>query len=192
MGGTLSALFWCLCQKLSLSPLYFNKTLLHKSSEQSSLVSGPRLNYSPEAKNPRVFAWFSNKLSIPLGASVSEFSVLETTLWNCSPVVLGHGSSSASTLIFSKLSSLMVFRFLDCKHEKKCDANHPVSILDWLWIAQFSLVTNFEVCILVYIYILIMSLLIILNLTRLHLCILRFIFGLFSIYDIKIFSIAVI
>ena len=27
-GGTLSAPFWCLCQRLSLSPLYFNKTLL--------------------------------------------------------------------------------------------------------------------------------------------------------------------
>ena len=45
--------FWCLCQKLSPSPLYFNKTLLHKSSERSSLVSGPGLNLSPpEAKNP--------------------------------------------------------------------------------------------------------------------------------------------
>ena len=33
--------------------LYFNKTLSHKSSEQSSLVSGPGLNSSPpEAKNP--------------------------------------------------------------------------------------------------------------------------------------------
>ena len=50
-----SALFWCLCQKLSLSPLYSNKTLLHKSSEQSSLISGPRLNSSPPgAKNPGV------------------------------------------------------------------------------------------------------------------------------------------
>ena len=38
---------WCLCQKLSLSPLSFNKTLLHKSSEQSSLVLGPGLNSSP-------------------------------------------------------------------------------------------------------------------------------------------------
>ena len=28
--GTLSAPFWCLCQKLCLSPLYFNKTLSHK------------------------------------------------------------------------------------------------------------------------------------------------------------------
>ena len=57
--------FWCLCQKLSLFPLYFNKTLLHKSSEQSSLVSGPGLNSSPlEAKNPGVFSWFSNNLSI--------------------------------------------------------------------------------------------------------------------------------
>ena len=47
--------FWCLCQKLSLSPLYFNKTLLHKSSEWSSLVSGPGLNSSPPGtKNPGV------------------------------------------------------------------------------------------------------------------------------------------
>ena len=62
--GTLSAPFWCLCQKLSLSPLYFNKTLLHKSSERSSLVSGPRLNSSPPgAKNPGVFTWFNNNLS---------------------------------------------------------------------------------------------------------------------------------
>ena len=54
--GTLSAPFWCLCQKFSLSLLYFNKTLFHKSSERSSLISGPRLNSSPpEAKNPGVF-----------------------------------------------------------------------------------------------------------------------------------------
>ena len=63
MGGTLSATFWCLCQKLSLSPLYLNKTLLHKSSERSSLVSGPRLNSPPGAKNPGVFVWFNNNLS---------------------------------------------------------------------------------------------------------------------------------
>ena len=54
-GGTLSAPFWCLCQKLSLSPLYFNKTLLHKSSERSSLISGLGLNSSPPgAKNPGI------------------------------------------------------------------------------------------------------------------------------------------
>ena len=53
-GGTLSALFWCLCQRLSLSPLYFNKTLLHKSSERSSLITGPGLNSSPKAKNPGI------------------------------------------------------------------------------------------------------------------------------------------
>ena len=40
----------------TFSLLYFNKTLLHKSSEQSSLVSGPGLNSPPpEAKNPSVF-----------------------------------------------------------------------------------------------------------------------------------------
>ena len=42
--GSFSALFWCLCQKLSLSFLYFYKTLLHKSSQWWSLISGPRLN----------------------------------------------------------------------------------------------------------------------------------------------------
>ena len=51
--GVLFSPFWYLCQKLTLSPLYVNKTLLHKSSERSSLVSGPGLNSSPlEAKNP--------------------------------------------------------------------------------------------------------------------------------------------
>ena len=54
-GDTLSALFWCLYQKLSLSPLYLNKTLLHKSSEWSSFVFGPGLNSSPlVTKNPSV------------------------------------------------------------------------------------------------------------------------------------------
>ena len=47
-----------------LSPLYFNRTLLHRSSEGSSLISGPQLNSSPlEAKNPGVFGSFSNNLS---------------------------------------------------------------------------------------------------------------------------------
>ena len=71
----------CLCQKLSLSLLYFNKTLLHKSSEQSSLVSGPRLNSSPpEAKNPGIISWFSNNLSSwgltrdPLGQGKNAWS----------------------------------------------------------------------------------------------------------------------
>ena len=64
-AGTLSTPFWCLCQKLSLSPLYFNKPLLHKSSERSSLISGPGLNSSPpEAKNPGVFVWFSTTLHL--------------------------------------------------------------------------------------------------------------------------------
>ena len=63
-GGYSSAPFWCLCQKLSLSPLYFNKILLHKSSERSGLVSGPRLISSPPgAKNPGVFVWFNKNLS---------------------------------------------------------------------------------------------------------------------------------
>ena len=70
-GGYSSAPFWCLCQKLSLSPLYFNKALLHKSSEWSSLVSGSGLNSSPPgAKNPGVFAWFNSNLSTALSASL--------------------------------------------------------------------------------------------------------------------------
>ena len=52
---TLSAPFWGLYQKLSISLFYFNKTLLHKSYEQSILGSDPRLNSSPEAKNPSIF-----------------------------------------------------------------------------------------------------------------------------------------
>ena len=44
------------CQKLYVSLLYFNKSLLHKNSERSSLFSGPGLNSSPlEAKNPGIF-----------------------------------------------------------------------------------------------------------------------------------------
>ena len=63
---TSSGVLPAICQKLSLSPLYFNKTLLHKSSERSSLVSGPGLNSSPpEAKNPGGFSWVSNNFSIP-------------------------------------------------------------------------------------------------------------------------------
>ena len=54
LEGTLSVPVWCLCQKLSLSLLYFNKTLLHKSSKWSSLISGPGSNSSPEATNPGV------------------------------------------------------------------------------------------------------------------------------------------
>ena len=65
-----SAPFWCLCQKLSLSPLYFNKTLLHKSSEWSSLVSGPGLNSSPPgAKNPGVI----QQQPFILGAHLGSF-----------------------------------------------------------------------------------------------------------------------
>ena len=47
-------------------PFIFNKTLLHKSSERSSLISGPGLNSSLlQAKNPSVFSWVSNNLSPP-------------------------------------------------------------------------------------------------------------------------------
>ena len=39
----------------AFSLLYFNKTLLHKSSERSSLVTGPRLTSPLEVKNPGIF-----------------------------------------------------------------------------------------------------------------------------------------
>ena len=54
-GGTLSVPFWCLCQKFSLSLLYLNKTLLHKISEWSSLITACGSKSSPpEAMNPCV------------------------------------------------------------------------------------------------------------------------------------------
>ena len=50
--------------------LYSLIKLLHKSSEWSNLVSGPRLNSSPpEAKNPGIFSLFSNSLSLWLFCS---------------------------------------------------------------------------------------------------------------------------
>ena len=45
-GATLSAFFIWICQKICLSLLYFNKLYYPKSSERSSLVTGPRLNSS--------------------------------------------------------------------------------------------------------------------------------------------------
>ena len=52
--------------------------LLHKSSQQSSLISGPKLNSSPpEAKNPSIFVWFSNNLQ-----SHDPFSLPVCFIWN--------------------------------------------------------------------------------------------------------------
>ena len=78
-GVTLSAPFWCLCQNLSLPLLYFNKTLLHKSSEWSSLVTGTRLNcFPPEAKNPGVF----HDSATALQYSVSVCFPSNVSLWD--------------------------------------------------------------------------------------------------------------
>ena len=53
--------------------------MLHKSSEWSSLVSGPGLNLSPpEAKNPGVL-YFSNSLSLPCIAMALSPSVRGST-----------------------------------------------------------------------------------------------------------------
>ena len=52
LKSTILVYYHC-SQKLSLSPLYFNKTLWHKSSEWSSLLSVSGLKSPPpEAKNP--------------------------------------------------------------------------------------------------------------------------------------------
>ena len=52
--GTLSVPFWYLCQKLSLFYTLI-KLYYTKSTEQSSLITGPRSNSSPlEAKNPGI------------------------------------------------------------------------------------------------------------------------------------------
>ena len=42
-GGTLSVHFWCLCQKFSLSLLYFNKTWLHKKLQVVKPYLWPRI-----------------------------------------------------------------------------------------------------------------------------------------------------
>ena len=51
-GGTLSAPFWCLCQKLSLSPLYFNKLYYTKA------LSDPASSLAPDwirlLRRPRI------------------------------------------------------------------------------------------------------------------------------------------
>ena len=56
VGDTFSSPFWYLCQKLCLSLVYVNKPLTQKSSERSSLITGPGLNsFPPEAKSPGIF-----------------------------------------------------------------------------------------------------------------------------------------
>ena len=82
--GTLSTPFWCLCQKLSLSPLYFNKTLLHKSSEWSSLISGPRLNSSPPgAKNPGVMIQQQPFITFPTKVHLVKAMVFPVVMYGC-------------------------------------------------------------------------------------------------------------
>ena len=71
--------------ELSLSLLYLNKTLLHQSSEWSSLVSGTGLNsFSQEAKNPGVFrgsaTTFHHHRDTPLQDQVPDASCLGRVL----------------------------------------------------------------------------------------------------------------
>ena len=70
-GGYSFAPFWCLCQTLSLSPLYFNKTFLHKSSEWSSLVSGP--GWIHLLWRPRIPRLIIQQQSFILGAHSGSF-----------------------------------------------------------------------------------------------------------------------
>ena len=87
LGGTLSAPFWCLSQNLSLPPLCFNKTSLHKSSERSSLISGPGLNLSSPASLHDSATTFhlgasSGILQDKMGANNSSLSPLNCILKN--------------------------------------------------------------------------------------------------------------
>ena len=128
--GTLPTPFWCLCQTLSLSPLHFNKTLLHKSSERSILVSGPGLNSSLEAKNPGVFAWFSNTESFtplnyilknwdrfdPQGLKKTHLVFLcDTTAWPRYPLEDGEWWPVGGSLKYNTVLQLDQF----CKKKKK-------------------------------------------------------------------------
>ena len=55
-GSTLSAPFWCLCQKFSLSPLYLSKTLLYKALRDAALSLA--LDWIPLLLRPRIPASF--------------------------------------------------------------------------------------------------------------------------------------
>ena len=54
--STLSAIFWCLCQKLSLSPLYFNKKLYYTKA-----LSNQALSLAPDwillLREPRILVY---------------------------------------------------------------------------------------------------------------------------------------
>ena len=68
--GTLSAPFWCLCQKLSLSPLYFNKTYTLIKLYYTKALSNQASSLAPDwillLWGPRipVSSWFNNNLSV--------------------------------------------------------------------------------------------------------------------------------
>ena len=104
----------------ALSPLYFNTTLSHKSSERSRLISLPGVNSSfPETKNPGVFAWFSNNLSgrtlgvwsgHPLQYTCLEKSHEQKSLWATvhgtaeseatKHILVDHGQCDYATKLF--------------------------------------------------------------------------------------------
>ena len=72
----------------ALSVLYFNKTLSHKSSEQSSLVTDPGLSSSPpEVKNTRVFHGSATTFHLGVSSGILQDKVrmLLRALVLCSP-----------------------------------------------------------------------------------------------------------
>ena len=90
-GDNLSVPFWCLYQKLSPSLLHFNKSLLHKSSAWSSLISGPKSKSSPQkvtntrsihSSLPKVFTTLYHLLNCSLpGSSLHRVSQARTLEW---------------------------------------------------------------------------------------------------------------
>ena len=84
-GHSFCPLLMSMSEAFSIS-LYFNKTLLHKSSEQSSLIFGPRLNSPPEAKNPRVFCGSATTFHLGCSSGILQDKVrMLGALVLCSP-----------------------------------------------------------------------------------------------------------
>ena len=75
--GALSARFWCLCQKLSLSFFSVIKLLPHKSPEWSNLVPDPEAKFSSsEITNPTPFT-VSYQLDMCMHVRIFESSQRE-------------------------------------------------------------------------------------------------------------------
>ena len=106
--------------------LYFNITSLHKSSEQSSLVSGPRLNSSPlGAKNPGVFS-FNNNLSLLLMSLESKGHFLLFSL-NSEALVTTPSLKMSQSLAFIKKKKKKKFPWFSVYSSSSLQAQHSLS-----------------------------------------------------------------